>query len=666
MNILQGLNPVQKEAVKQTEGPLLIIAGAGSGKTKVITHRIAYLIKEKGVSPDKILAVTFTNKAAKEMKHRVDILLGKKASRNVWMGTFHSTGVRILRRDGKRIGLPSNFLIFDSADQVILVKECLKELFSEEERGFTPQAVLEEVSRAKERLINSFEYEKNADDYFERTVSKVYNLYQKKLEENKALDFDDLLFYPILLFRENPSVLEYYQEKFRYILVDEYQDTNHAQYVLVKLLAEKYKNLCVVGDEDQSIYGWRGADIHNILDFAQGYQNPSVVVMNLVENYRSTPNILEKANKLVRHNNLRLGKKLYTEREEGEEVRCFQAADEQEEALFLSREIHLRVLEEKKRYSDFVVLYRIHAQSRVIEETFIKEGIPYKIVGGLRFYERKEIKDILAYLRVVYNPSDNLSLKRIINSPLRGIGSATLANLELQAERLGVSLFEMVGVPSGTIKPAVGVPSGTIKPAVGVPSGTIKPAIRAKLQEFGRLMKGFISSGKELTITQLTELILKKTNYLKILEEERTVEARSRVENIKEFLSVTKDFEKGSADKSLSSFLEQTSLVSDLDSLDEEAEAVTLMTLHNAKGLEFPLVFMVGMEEGIFPHQRSLVEREGLEEERRLCYVGITRAEEMVYFTYSQQRNFQGSRVNNKVSRFIKELGLASSGEEDR
>lgn len=634
MNILKDLNPSQREAVTTTEGPVLVLAGAGSGKTRVIVHRIAYLIKEKSVSPFHILAVTFTNKAAKEMKERVDRLLGTRVSHDVWVSTFHSMGARILRKDGERIGIPRNFVIYDEQDQMSLVKECLKDL-NITTKDFSPGSMLYAISGAKDKLLSPESYAEQARDYFENTAAKIYKKYQEKLHQNKALDFDDLLFYTAGLFEKDRKVLDYYQERFQYILVDEYQDTNHVQYVITRYLAGKHLNLCVVGDEDQSIYRWRGANIRNILDFPKEYA-PHVKILSLPQNYRSTQNILDTANKVIRHNEMRLGKELFTEKREGQPVRIFRSLDERDEARFVAQEIKFLSRTDEKKFKDAAILYRTHAQSRALEEQLLQQNIPYRIVGGLRFYERKEIKDLMSYLRLVVNPDDNVSFARAVKVQ-RGIGSVSLSKLQELAEARGRSC--LLALEQDEVL------------------SEFKPKARESFKHMSLLMQRLRDAKDKKGVTAFVKQVLRDSGYMEELEQEKTPQARARLENIQEFFTVTRAFERESSEKTLSAFLEHVSLITDLDRTNDNENSVQLMTFHNAKGLEFPVVFMVGMEEGIFPHRLSLESQEELEEERRICYVGITRAKEHLYMTYCLRREIYGSSSYNAVSRFIDELG---------
>jgi DNA helicase-2/ATP-dependent DNA helicase PcrA len=634
MDLLHGLNKEQKEAVLYTEGPLLILAGAGSGKTRVLTHRIAYLVKEKNVHIRNILALTFTNKAAREMKERVENLLGEMAD-DAWISTFHSSCVRILRRDVDKLGYDRNFVIYDTADQLTVVKDCLKEL-NVNEKNFPPRFILEVIGKAKDNMLEPNQYLKiHGSNYREKKIAEIYGLYQKKLKRNNAMDFDDLIMLTIRLFKEYPNVLEYYQNKFKYLLVDEYQDTNKAQYKLISLIAKKHRNLCVVGDDDQSIYGWRGADIENILGFEREFDNCKVI--KLEQNYRSTKAILNAANSVIKNNIGRKKKSLWTSNPSGANISLYSANNEYEEAQFVSREIKRIVLYDKKEYNNFAILYRVNAQSRVLEEALIREGIPYKIFGGLRFYDRKEIKDILAYLRVVQNPADDISLKRIINVPKRGIGDITVQMVEDIANSRGASIFSIASS------------------ANEIPE--LKRAA-SKLEDFTQMIAGFMAIKDSISVSTLIEEIITKTGILEELQAEETPEAQTRIENIKEFISAAIDFEEDSEDQRLEAFLEGISLVSDIDTLEEDKNYVMLMTLHSAKGLEFPITFIVGMEEGVFPSYRSMDSERELEEERRLCYVGMTRAKEKLYITNTFCRTLFGNTTYNQPSRFISEIPI--------
>ena len=629
--LIEGLNDKQKEAVLCTEGPCLVIAGAGSGKTKVLTHKIAYLMAEKNVKPWNILAITFTNKAANEMKQRVEGLVGDVA-KDIWIGTFHSICVRILRKTIDRIGFDSSFLIFDTSDQRTLIKECMKEL-KIDDKMFTDRSVLSEISNGKNEMLEPKAYKvKHAGDFRREIIGEIYELYQKRLKENNAIDFDDIINYTIKILTENPDVLEYYTDKFRYVLVDEYQDTNKAQFTLVTIFASKYGNITVVGDNDQGIYSFRGADISNILNFEKDFQGTKII--KLEQNYRCTGNILNAANAVIKNNENKYEKKLWTQNDKGELPTVHKSDDEYDEGRYIVEQINHLKREEYYNYSDFVVLYRMNSQSRAIEEILRREDIPYRIVGGLKFYERKEIKDIISYLRLVFNPADNISLKRIINEPKRGIGKTSIDNVQEIAEREGISMFEVV------------------KNAEQYGLSRLK----ANSNEFVNLIQEMRSKIDELSISELIKEILNKSGYVKALENEKTTEAESRIQNLEEFLTVAIEFEEEEADNGLADFLEGITLSSDIDSVEEDDDAVTLMTLHSAKGLEFNTVFLVGMEEGIFPGYKSIGEPQELEEERRLFYVGITRAKQFLYLTCSKKRTIFGSTSYNAVSRFVQEI----------
>ncbi|AWM16010.1 DNA helicase PcrA [Bacillus inaquosorum] len=635
--LLSGLNPVQQEAVKTTDGPLLLMAGAGSGKTRVLTHRIAYLMAEKHVAPWNILAITFTNKAAREMKERVESILGPGAD-DIWISTFHSMCVRILRRDIDRIGINRNFSILDTADQLSVIKGILKER-NLDPKKFDPRSILGTISSAKNELTEPEEFSKVAGGYYDQVVSDVYVDYQKKLLKNQSLDFDDLIMTTIKLFDRVPEVLEFYQRKFQYIHVDEYQDTNRAQYMLVKQLAERFQNLCVVGDSDQSIYRWRGADIANILSFEKDYPNASVILLE--QNYRSTKRILRAANEVIKNNSNRKPKNLWTENDEGIKISYYRGDNEFGEGQFVAGKIHQLHSSGKRKLSDIAILYRTNAQSRVIEETLLKAGLNYNIVGGTKFYDRKEIKDILAYLRLVSNPDDDISFTRIVNVPKRGVGATSLEKIASYAAMNGLSFFQAIQQVD----------------FIGVSAKAANA-----LDSFRQMIENLTNMQDYLSITELTEEILDKTEYREMLKAEKSIEAQSRLENIDEFLSVTKNFEQKSEDKTLVAFLTDLALIADIDQLDQKEEesggkdAITLMTLHAAKGLEFPVVFLMGLEEGVFPHSRSLMEEEEMEEERRLAYVGITRAEQELYLTNAKMRTLFGRTNMNPESRFIAEI----------
>ncbi|MDA8228644.1 MAG: DNA helicase PcrA [Desulfitobacterium hafniense] len=640
---LADLNPVQREAVEHRNGPLLILAGAGSGKTRVLTYRIAHLIAT-GVEPWEILAITFTNKAAKEMKERIQTLVGSEGER-LWVATFHSACVRILRREIENLsGYGKNFAIYDAGDQQSLIKSCLKEC-NLDEKKFSPRAVMSVISDAKNKLLSPDDFSRQSNDYFQEKVEKVYELYQKKLKANNALDFDDLIMLTVRLFKEHPPVLNYYQEKFKYILVDEYQDTNHAQYVLVNLLAKRYRNLCVVGDDDQSVYGWRGADVQNILDFERDY--PEAKVLKLEQNYRSTKTILNAANFVVRNNESRKEKSLWTENAEGQPLVCYVADNEHDEARYIAERIQKLKDLEGRPNSDFAILYRTNAQSRVMEERLMREGISYRIFSGLRFYERMEIKDTLAYLRVIHNPADSVSFSRILNVPKRGLGESTLEKILEYADEQGMPVLDAV------------------LEAEYIPD--LQARAKKPLLAFAQVMSELrAKSMTESSVTSLVEEILKRTGYMEMLVLDKSPEAQARLENLQEFLSVTAEYdekaktenlnEDGEMRTGLAGFLEQVALVTDIDNFDQAEDAVILMTMHSSKGLEFPVVFVVGMEEGIFPSSRSMMEPAVLEEERRLCYVAITRAREKLYLSLAGQRMLYGKTQYNQPSRFMEEI----------
>ena len=630
-DLIEGLNDKQKEAVLNTDGPCLVIAGAGSGKTKVLTHKIAYLMAEKNIKPWNILAITFTNKAANEMKQRVENLVGE-AAKDMWIGTFHSICVRILRKTIDRIGFDSSFLIFDTSDQKTLIKECMKTL-KIDDKMFTDKSVLAEISNGKNEMLEPKAYMvKYAGDFRREKIGEIYELYQKRLKENNAIDFDDIINFTIKILTENPDILEYYSEKFKYILVDEYQDTNKAQFTLVTILASRYGNITVVGDNDQGIYSFRGADISNILNFEKDY--PGTKIIKLEQNYRCTGNILNAANAVIKHNENKYEKKLWTQNDEGELPTIHRADDEYDEGRYIVEQINHLKREEYFKNSDFVILYRMNSQSRAIEEILRREDIPYKIVGGLKFYERKEIKDIISYLRLIYNPSDNISLKRVINEPKRGIGKTSVDNVQEISENTGTSMFEI------------------IKNAEQYGLNRLK----ANSQEFINLIEEMRSKINDLSISEIIKETLNKSGYVKALEAEDTTEAESRIQNLEEFLTVAIEFEEQEAENSLADFLEGITLSSDIDGMEETEDSVTLMTLHSAKGLEFNTVFLVGMEEGIFPGYKSIGEPKELEEERRLFYVGITRAKRYLYLTCSRKRTIFGSTSYNAISRFVNEI----------
>ena len=631
MNLLEGLNDKQYEAVINTEGPCLVIAGAGSGKTKVLTHKVAYLIEEKNVKPWEILAITFTNKAANEMKERVEKLVSN-AALDIWMGTFHSICVRILRKQIDRLGFDTSFIIFDTSDQKTLVKKIIKEK-NLDDKLYSDKSVLYEISNAKNEMLEPDKYTaKVRGDFRKEKIAEIYEIYQKRLKENNAIDFDDIINFTIKILLDNPDLLDYYSGKFKYVLVDEYQDTNKAQFTLVSLLASKYGNITVVGDNDQGIYSFRGADITNILNFEKDF--PGTRIIKLEQNYRCTQNILNAANEVIKNNETKYEKKLWTKNEEGNLPKVYRADTAYDEANYIVRQINTLKMEEYYKYSDFAVLYRMNTQSRVIEDALMREDIPYKIVGGLRFHERKEIKDIIAYLRLIQNFSDNLSLTRIINEPKRGVGRTSLDNIENLAVSNETSMYEI-----------------------------IKNADKYGLSRVFSNTREFINTIEELhqkidslKVSDLIKEVINKTGYLKNLELENTVEAETRIQNIDEFITEAVEFENEAAEPSLREFLEGITLSADIDNVEDSEESVTLMTLHSAKGLEFPVVFLVGMEEGVFPGYKSIGEPKELEEERRLCYVGITRAKENLFLTCSKQRTIFNSTSYNAVSRFLKEI----------
>ncbi len=632
--LLASLNPIQREAVQQTEGPVLIVAGAGSGKTRALTHRIAYLIRERGVSPYAILAITFTNKAAREMAERVEALLGQRVASGMWISTFHSACARILRREHEHLGLPSAFTIYDEGDTERLIAAVLRDLDLDAKR-FPPRAMAAAIGRAKDHVLSAEEYAAAAGNVYERTVAQVYAAYEERKRAAGALDFDDLIMQTVRLFREHPEVLEHYQERFRYILIDEYQDTNRAQYQLVNLLAARYRNLCVVGDADQGVYSWRGATIQNLLDFERDYPDAAVFLME--QNYRSTRAILDVANALIHHNLQRKPKSLWTEGPRGEPPVRFRAEDEHEEALFVAEETQRLVEEEGYRYADVAVFYRTNAQSRVLEDVFMRAGIPYRVVGGVRFYQRREIKDVLAYLRLLVNPQDVISARRIVNTPKRGIGEQTVAALE------GFAALEQIPFLEAARR------------VEEIPG--LQPRARGAVAGFvgvmDRLAEALASGAGPAA---MVEAAATESGYLLELEAERTVEAEGRIENIRELIGVAAEHEARFPEAGLVEFLESVSLISEQDELEEESGSVTLMTLHVAKGLEFPVVFIIGLEDGVFPHYRSMGSQAELEEERRLAYVGITRAKERLYLCHAWSRSLFGTTSYNPPSRFLGEI----------
>ena len=631
--LVKNMNSEQSEAVRTTEGPLLIMAGAGSGKTRVLTHRIAYLLDEKDVSPYNILAITFTNKAAKEMNARVEHLVGEEAQ-VIWMSTFHSMCVRILRRDADRIGIERNFTIIDPTDQKSVIKDVLKSENIDSKR-FEPRMFIGAISNLKNELKTPEDAQKEANDFHSQMVATVYKGYQRQLSRNEALDFDDLIMTTINLFERVPETLEYYQNKFQYIHVDEYQDTNKAQYTLVKLLANKFKNLCVVGDSDQSIYGWRGADIQNILSFEEDY--PEAKTIFLEQNYRSTKNILNAANEVIKHNSERKPKGLWTANSGGDKIQYYEAMTERDEAEYVVKEI-MKHQRSGKKYSEMAILYRTNAQSRVLEETFMKSNIPYTMVGGQKFYDRKEIKDLLSYLRVIANSNDDISLQRIINVPKRGIGPSSVEKIQTYALQNNISMFDALAEVD----------------FIGLSKKVTQECI-----SFYEMIQNLIKEQEFLEISEIVDEVLQKSGYRDMLDREQSIESRSRLENLDEFMSVPKDYEENThlEEQSLINFLTDLSLVADIDEADTQ-NGVTLMTMHSAKGLEFPIVFIMGMEESLFPHIRAIKSEDDheMEEERRICYVAITRAEELLYITNATTRMLFGRSQSNMPSRFLKEI----------
>ena len=626
---LADLNPAQREAVLTTEGPLLVIAGAGSGKTRVLTYRVAHLINAVGAKTNEILAITFTNKAAGEMKERLQRLLGR-SGQGLWILTFHAACGRILRREAQRLGYRSNFTIYDQADQIRLVKQCLEELERDPKR-FTPRGIHNQISHAKNRLISPDEYANQVQSFYDQTVADVYQLYQRRLFASNAVDFDDLLMLTVDVLERFPDVREKWQEAFRYILVDEYQDTNHAQYRLLQLLAEKHQNLMAVGDPDQSIYSFRSADINNILDFERDF--PGTRTVSLEQNYRSTNLILEAANTVISNNRERKPKELWSELGDGEPVRVLEVEDEHAEARFVAAGI-AGLVEQGFSGDEVAIFYRTNAQSRVLEDVLVRQGVAYQVIGGPRFYERAEIKDAIAYLQAIDNPYDAVSLQRIANRPRRGIGDSSLARLQTWADAQGRSLWEAMEFAE----------------EAGVGAAPLKA-----VQGFRTLMQSLQSGALEFPVSELLERTFERSGYLETLEAERTIEALGRLENLQELVGVAREYQETAEEPSLSHFLQEISLFSDQDSIRGEESLVTLMTLHNAKGLEFRAVYLIGMEEGIFPHSRS-IEEQGIEEERRLAYVGMTRAREQLTLTHAASRSLWGSRGYNLPSRFLDEL----------
>ena len=627
--LLAGLNPAQREAVVTTEGPVLVVAGAGSGKTRVLTHRVAHLIGACGVKPNEILAITFTNKAAGEMRERLQRMLGPTA-RAIWILTFHAACGRILRREAERLGYRSTFSIYDQADQVRVVKHCLEELGKDPKR-FTPRGIHAQISNAKNALVTPDEYLSRVGSFWDQTVAEVYDLYQRTLHRSNAVDFDDLLMLTVQVLERFPEAREKWQQAFRYVLVDEYQDTNHAQYRLLQLLADTHGNVFAVGDPDQSIYHFRGADIRNILDFERDF--PGAQVIALEQNYRSTNAILESANAVIENNRDRKPKRLFSDLGQGDPVEVVEVEDEHAEARFVAAEI-ARLVGSDYSASEVAVFYRTNAQSRVLEDVLVRQQVPYQVIGGPRFYERAEIKDVVAYLTVLDNPSDAVSLMRIANRPRRGIGDTSIQRLVTHADALGISLWQATADPE----------------AAGLATASAR-AVRG----FRTLMESLMSSTQELEIDELVETVLQRSGTIEAYEAERTIEARGRVENLQELVGVAKEFRAEREEPTLSAFLQEVSLVSDQDALAGDGSLVTLMTIHNAKGLEFRAVLLIGMEDGIFPHARSIEDNE-IEEERRLAYVGMTRAMERLVLTHASARSLFGRREYNLPSRFLDEL----------
>lgn len=635
-----ALNPQQREAVEHPGGPLMVFAGAGSGKTRVITARIARLIGE-GVAPDRILAVTFTNKAAREMRERVEEMAGDRA-RDLWMGTFHSTCARLLRMYGSAVGIDRSFVIYDDGDQMSLIRDLIKRA-DLDEKSFQPRAVLAEISRAKEKLLSPKKYEDQASGYFERTVADLYARYRSALDRANALDFDDLLMKTVRMLEESEQVRERLQEKFLHLLVDEYQDVNYAQYQLAHILSGKHKNITIVGDDDQSIYAWRGADVSLMLRFSSDH--PEAQVVKLTQNYRSTKTILKAAYEVVKHNQGRADKELWTENEQGELIEITEAGTEHDEAMMVVDQITSAKRRSERGYGDFAVLYRTNAQSRVMEEAFLAMRVPHVLVGGQRFYDRKEIKDMIAYLRLIYNPDDDASLRRVINEPTRGIGGTTVEKIAAAAAERSASLYSALD------------------------NKELRQGLASKPRSGVMVFRNIIEEGRKLAeqtpaVTPILNMVMEKSGYVRELRQSRSDEAVSRLENLQELINVTTEYDQ-SEEGTLAGFLENVALISDIDTLRGEGEAVTLMTLHSAKGLEFPCVFMVGMEEGVFPHSRSLTDDTQLEEERRLCYVGMTRAQRELHMTHARRRTLYGQPNFNPRSRFLDDIPYSLTDQAD-
>jgi DNA helicase-2/ATP-dependent DNA helicase PcrA len=631
---LDTLNPQQRDAVLHTDGPLLVVAGAGSGKTRVLTHRIAHLIAEEKAAPAEILAITFTNRAAAEMKERVEMLVGGRLASRMWVMTFHSACGRMLRRDAELIGYRSSFTIYDQADQVRLVKNCVEELGKDPKR-YVPRAVHGAISKAKDRLLTSALYAEQVGNFFEQTVADVYELYERRLQEANAMDFDDLIMKTVLLLEQVPDARRHWQRAFRYVMVDEYQDTNHAQFRLVSILSERHKNIAVVGDQDQSIYAFRGADIRNISEFEQDFPNARVIALE--QNYRSTQTILDAANAVISHNRERKPKRLWSDLGAGEQVRVVEAEDEHAEARYVAGRIQT-ALDDGASPGEIAVFYRMNAQSRVLEDLLTRQGVDYRVIGGPKFYERAEIKDAIAYLQVLDNPADEVSLRRIVNQPRRGIGSTSLERLSAHGRSVGVPHWDAIGE---------------------VERSPLGSAAAGNVARFRDLIDDLREDAEQSSVGSLLERVLQQTGYMPMLEAERTIESQGRIENLQELIGVAREFdsrgEQLDGSSPLSSFLQEISLYTDQDSMGEDRGRVTLMTLHNAKGLEFPIVFVIGLEEGLFPHQRSLDEANE-EEERRLCYVGMTRAQRSLTLTHARGRTIFGARSYNLPSRFLDEL----------
>ncbi|APH14450.1 ATP-dependent DNA helicase PcrA [Clostridium sporogenes] len=633
MDLKNKLNKEQYEAATTIDGPLLILAGAGSGKTRVLTHRIAHMIENLNIYPSKILAITFTNKAAGEMKERIKALVGDVVE-GMWVSTFHSSCVRILRREIDKLGYDKNFTIYDTYDQKTLVKQCMEEL-NINDKEITDREIINTISNQKDNLISPKEFKKFSNgNYRKDKIADAYILYQKKLKSNNALDFDDLIYKTVELFKTNKEALEFYQRKFKYIMVDEYQDTNKSQYELVKLLASVHRNICVVGDDDQCIYEWRGADISNILNFEKDYKETKVI--KLEQNYRSKGNILNAANEVIKNNSQRKNKVLRTENENGNKIKVFRAYSDIDEAKFVASEMKKIIKDSDKSFNDFAVLYRTNAQSRIFEDVFMKRDIPYRLIGGLKFYDRKEIKDLMAYLKLINNPLDDISLRRIINVPKRSIGDATVKKVQEFANEMDECMYSVLLDADQIL--------------------TLSQRSITSIKKFVSIMNSFIRKKDEISVSALIKEILEETGYLKELKSSKNPDDVSRVENLKELVSAAADFEKESEDKSLGMFLEKVALVTDIDNYDENSDSVAMMTVHSAKGLEFPVVFMVGMENGIFPGTQSLSDPKEMEESRRLCYVAITRAKEQLYITSAEIRKVFGRTVAYALSDFVSEI----------